>query len=61
MTMTLGAQDTKEVSVKVLTMMSIADSDYLAASLLDKEQFQKMITEMVPAVTWLTLRLDIYV
>jgi hypothetical protein len=59
--MTLGAQDTKEVSVKVLTMMSIADSDYLAASLLDKEQFQKMITEMVPAVTWLTLRLDIYV
>jgi len=47
MTMTLGAQDTKEVSAKVLTMMSIADSDYLAASSVDKEQFQKMITEMV--------------
>ena len=28
-------------------MMSIADSDYLAASSVDKEQFQKMITEMV--------------
>jgi len=47
MTMTLGAQDTKEVSAKVLTMMSIGDSEYLAASSVDKEQFQKMITEMV--------------
>jgi hypothetical protein len=48
--MTLGAQDTKEVSAKVLTMMSIADSDYLASSSVDKEQFQKMITEMVASM-----------